>query len=53
LLHSGILFLAVMLDQTWAFTVLGTGIGPVLVLLGLLLAGIAAAMGMRAEVVRD
>jgi len=53
LLHSGILFLAVMLDQVWAFTVLGTGVGPVLILLGLLLAGIAAAMGMRAEVVRD
>ncbi|MCI0508423.1 MAG: hypothetical protein L0Z73_20305 [Gammaproteobacteria bacterium] len=53
LLHSGILFIAVMLDQTWAFSVLGTGIGPVLILLGLLLAGVAAAMGLRAEVVKD
>ena len=53
LLHSGVLFLGVMLDQVWAFTVLGTGIGPIMILLGLLLAGIAAAMGMRAEVVKD
>jgi len=47
LLHSGVLYLGVVFGMGWAFTVLGTGIGPVLILLGLLLAGIASAMGIR------
>jgi hypothetical protein len=53
LLHSGILYLVVVFQQEWAAKVLGTGIGPVLVLLGLLLIGIAAAIGFRGEVVKD
>jgi len=53
LLHSGVMYLAVVFQMGWALTILQTGIGPGLVLLGLLLAGIAAAIGMRAEVVRD
>lgn len=46
-LHSGMLLLAVVFEQAWAGMVLGTGIGPLLILGGLLLAGIAAAMGWR------
>lgn len=53
LLHSGIMYFAVVFQMAWAGAILGTGIGPVLVLLGLLLMGVAAAVGMRPEVVRD
>lgn len=53
LLHSGVMYLAIVFQMGWAAAIMETGIGPVLVLLGLLLAGIAAAMGMRSEVVRD
>ncbi|HDP88752.1 MAG TPA: hypothetical protein ENN42_02170 [Thioalkalivibrio sp.] len=52
LLHSGMLYL-LLFDLAWAGTLLGTGIGPILILLGLLLAGIAAAIGFRGEPVRD
>lgn len=48
LLHSGVLYLVVVFEQGWAGQILATGIGPILVLLGLLLAGIAAAIGFRA-----
>ncbi len=54
--HSGLLYLAVGLELGWAGALLGTPvayIGPVLILLGLLLAGIAAAMGWRGQPVRD
>ena len=53
LLHSGMLYLAVVFHIAWAGKVLDTGIGPILILLGLLLAGIAAAAGFRNEVVKD
>lgn len=53
LLHSGMLYLAIVFNQAWAGQVLGTGIGPVLILLGLVLAGIAVAVGFRGEIVRD
>lgn len=53
LLHSGLLYLGIMLEMGWAFTLLDTAIGPVLVLLGLLLAGVAAAIGWRGQVVND
>lgn len=49
LLHSGMLYLVIVFEQAWAGTVLGTGIGPILILIGLLLAGIAAAIGWRAR----
>jgi hypothetical protein len=52
LLHSGALYLAVF-GFGWAGTVLETGVGPALILLGLLLAGIAALIGFRAEPVHD
>ena len=47
LLHSGMLYLLIVFDQAWAGMILGTGIGPILILLGLLLAGIAAAIGWQ------
>ncbi|MGD8566994.1 MAG: hypothetical protein PVJ39_02730 [Gammaproteobacteria bacterium] len=53
LLHSGMLYLTVVFQMGWAAAILNSGVGPVLVLLGLLLAGVAAAMGMRPEVVKD
>lgn len=53
LLHSGMLYLAFIFKIEWAGKILGTGAGPVLILLGLLLAGIAAAVGFRGEVVKD
>ena len=46
-LHSGMLYLAVIFNQGWAGKLLGTGIGPGLILLGLLLAGIASYMGLK------
>jgi hypothetical protein len=56
LLHSGMLFLRFGLDQTWAAVLLNGppgAIGPGLVLLGLVLAGFAAAIGLRATPVND
>ena len=53
LLHSGTMYLAIVFQMGWAAAIMNTGIGAGLVLLGLLLTGVAAAMGMRAEVVRD
>ncbi len=50
LLHSGVLYLAVVFNLAWAGTLLGTGIGPVLILLGLLLAGVASAIGWKEKV---
>lgn len=48
-LHSGMLYLAVALNQGWAWTILKTSIGPVMLLAGLLLAGIAAMIGMKTK----
>ncbi len=45
LLHSGMLYLAVVFEQAWAGSVLATGIGPLLILAGLVLTGVAAAIG--------
>jgi hypothetical protein len=53
LLHSGVLFLIAMFQFQWANTILNTGIGPALILLGLLLIGIAAAIGFKGEPVQD
>lgn len=52
LLHSGALYLRAF-DVAWAGKLLGTGIGPVLILAGLALAGIAAAIGFKGEIVKD
>ena len=53
LLHSGMLFFVGLFQMELANTILNTGIGPALILLGLLLTGIAAAIGFKGEFVRD
>jgi hypothetical protein len=53
LLHSGMLFLIALYQMELANTILNTGVGPALILLGLLLSGIAAAIGFKGEFVRD
>ncbi len=49
LLHSGLLYLAIVFEQPLAWQLLGYGLGPILLLIALLLAGAAAALGFRAE----
>lgn len=54
--HSGLLYLAVALGLPWAQALLISPvgyIGPSLILLGLLLTGIAAALGYKGSVVTD
>ncbi len=56
LLHSGMLYLRFGLDQPWAGILLNGppgAIGRGLILLGLVLAGIAAAVGLRSAPVQD
>jgi len=53
LLHSGVLYLVVALDQYWALPVMKLGIGPVLVLAALLSIGVAAFIGFKGEPVKD
>lgn len=56
LLHSGLLYLAVGLELPFAANLLGSWfgyIGPVLILLGLLLAGIAALQGYTGALIKD
>ena len=53
ILHSGMLYLNRVFDMAWAGTVLGTGAGPVLLMLGLAMIGIAAAVGFRGEIVTE
>jgi hypothetical protein len=53
LLHSGMMYLGIVLEWPFALSILATGIGPGLILLGLLLTGIAAALGFKGELVKD
>jgi hypothetical protein len=56
LLHSGALFLAVALQLPFAAKLLASPLapaGPVLILLGLLLAGVASAMGYQTTPVKE
>lgn len=56
IMHSGLLYLVVALEQGWAASLLGGPvgyIGPVLILLGLALAGIAALLGFRGTIETD
>ena len=53
LLHSGVLYLVVALDQYWVLPVIKSGIGPVLVLAALLSIGVAAFIGFKGEPVKD
>jgi hypothetical protein len=52
LLHSGMLYLGSVLGQGWAFAVMGTGIGPMMILAGLLVAGAASLKGFEARPAR-
>jgi uncharacterized membrane protein YgdD (TMEM256/DUF423 family) len=53
LLHSGMLYLAIVFNQSWAGQILGTGIGPLMILAGMVLAGLAVALGWRGQVTGD
>ncbi|MBL1277955.1 MAG: hypothetical protein COB30_017900 [Ectothiorhodospiraceae bacterium] len=53
LMHSGLLYLERVFMLPWASTLLNTGIGPVLILLGLVLMGGMAVKGFRGEVVKE
>lgn len=52
LLHSGLLYLRAF-DIAWAGKLLGIGAGPILILVGLLLAGVTSAIWFSKEVVND
>jgi hypothetical protein len=47
------LYLGRVFDMAWADSLLGFGIGPGMILAALLLTGIAAAMGLRGEIIKD
>jgi hypothetical protein len=51
-LHSGMLYLGSVLGQGWAWSVLGTGIGPIMLLAGLFVAGVASVKGFEARPAR-
>jgi len=53
LMHSGLLYFERVFMQNWANVLLNTGIGPVLILLGLVLMGAMAFKGFKGELVRD
>lgn len=53
LLHSGLLYLERVFMFPWAGTLLSTGVGPALILLGLVLMGALAFKGFRGELVRE
>jgi hypothetical protein len=53
LLHSGVLFLVAVLEQSWAVPIMQSGVGPIMILAGLASIGVAAAMGFRGEPVKD
>ena len=56
LLHSGLLYLAIGLQFDWAGSLLESWfgyIGPTLILIGLLLAGVASFMGFKGTIVKD
>ena len=47
IMHSGMLYLSRVFELAWADSLLNTGIGPVCILAGLLIMGIASAVGYR------
>ena len=52
-MHSGMLYLERVFEQAWASSLLNTGIGPFMLLAGLILTGIVAIKGFNGEVVKD
>lgn len=56
IMHSGLLYLVIALEQQWAVALMGgpvAYIGPILILAGLALAGIAALLGFRGSIETD
>lgn len=53
LLHSGALYMLVIFEIPFAGTLLSTGIGPIMIITGLFLAGVTAAKGFRGMPVQD
>ena len=56
ILHSGVSYMAAALEMGWAYAWLGSPlalIGPVLVLAGFAMIGIATIIGFRGELIRD
>lgn len=53
LMHSGLLYLERVFDLAWAGTLLNTGIGPALILIGLVMTGGLAFVGLGDKTVRD
>lgn len=53
LMHAGLMAFERVLEMSWAATLLQTGIGPILILLGLLSMAFLAAIGFRGELVKD
>jgi hypothetical protein len=53
LLHSGMLYLGRVFGVAWAESLLATGIGPIMILAGLLIVGITAFIGFRDEIIKD
>lgn len=51
--HAGLLYLERVFMLPWANTLVSTGIGPVMILLGLLLMGVLAIKGFQGEPVKD
>lgn len=49
IMHSGMLYLSTVFELTWANTLLETGIGPICILAGLLVTGIATAIGFKEQ----
>jgi len=49
IMHSGMLYLSNVFELVWANTLLDTGIGPVCLLAGLLVTGITATFGFKAQ----
>ena len=47
LMHSGMLYLATVFNSNWAASLLETGIGPICILAGLLITGIACIFGLK------
>ncbi len=53
LFHSGLLYFERLFLWEWSSTLLGTGIGPVLILVGLLLTGVVAFKSFEGRPVQD
>lgn len=47
IMHSGMLYLSNVFELSWAESLLQTGIGPICILAGLLITGIACAIGYK------